>query len=40
MNNKLKTAALSFGVAVLFGSVVIGSAGADSVNQRLGKSSQ
>jgi hypothetical protein len=33
MNNKLKTAALSFGVAVLFGSVIVGSARADSIDQ-------
>ena len=33
MNKGLKTAALSFGVAVLFGSVVIGSAQTDSVEK-------
>ena len=33
MKNGLKTAALSFGVAVLFGSVVIGCAGTDTVEK-------
>lgn len=33
MNSRLKTAALSFGVAVLFGSVAIGSAQTDSVEK-------
>ena len=33
MKNRLKTAALSFGVAILFGSAVIGCAGTDSVEK-------
>jgi hypothetical protein len=33
MNNRLKTAALSLGVAILFGSAVIGCAGTDTVEK-------
>jgi hypothetical protein len=33
MTNRLKTAALSFGVAILFGSAVIGCAGTDTVEK-------
>jgi hypothetical protein len=33
MNNRLKTAAFSFGVAILFGSAVIGCAGTDTVEK-------
>src|ERR1039457_3131295 len=38
MDNKLKTAALSFGIAILFGSVAIGCAGTDTSSERSSES--